>query len=246
MTLSATIGALALARALAGDVASLEEPIGWHGWGVGIEVPRIGVMTGVGPRAALGWGYSLGAGLSWRPLPAWQLHLRTVGGQSYGGTARVRYLDAGREVGEDVTADWLSLDVQGGFTYNWRRAGRGWVPFVGIEAGWGYGGFDYHLPSDVARKLEPPSGSQPTQELCTVLRCTTAANTAVGGFLLAGARLGVRLLLTHWLSAELEIQAAATRIDAAPVAATTAARAAHSVAQTLMLVRPTFTLWVGL
>ena len=49
---------------------------------------------------------------------------------------------------------------------------------------------------------------------------STAANTAVGSFALVGARLGVRLLLTHWLTGELEVQGALTRLGPAPVAAT--------------------------
>lgn len=239
MTLAALLCAATLARAAVGSEASI-------GWGIGIEMPRLGLMTGVGPRADLGWGYTLGGGLSWSPDAALQVHMRTVGGQSYGGTARLRYVDGAREVSADVPADWLSIEVQSGVTYQWLRADRGWVPFAGVEAGWGYGGFDYHLPADISVALEPPSEAQSSQQLCTVLRCTTSSNTAVGGFGLASARLGVRLLLTSWLSGDLELVASVAQIHRALVAATVAARAAHSVKQTVVFLRPTFTLHVGL
>lgn len=209
---------------------------GLYGWGLGLELPMVGVMTGIGGRSEVGWGYNLGGALSWEVTPHWVLRLFVMGGESHGGRAALGFQDGNTRQRAQQPARWVGLETGLGVAYQFIDPRSPFTPYVGFDAGVRTGGYIYNLEGELVT-LKVPEAEDPDEVVIT--------DAFDLGFM-GGLRLGVRMDLKHWLATLTELHVAYTYIGDEPVANTLIQREVSRFPDALWLVRMVFTVRVGL
>lgn len=229
-------GALLLTLALASSATPARS--GLSGLGLGLEVPLVGIATGVGTRSHLGWGYTLGGALSWEATPHILLRLGGASAQTFGARAPVRYLDSQQTVTSRVNADWAAFELFLGGAYLWNEGDRPWTPFAGADVGATFAGFNYALKNDLAtlKTQGDPSVFDPTP---------TQINDSARVGWEARLRGGVRLSLLRWLQTIAELSLTYMPAAAEPVSNTVTSRTVRSAPEHWWIVRATFAVRLG-
>ena len=220
------------------DVAPVKRS-GVLGYGLGLEIPMVGVVTGVGTSSRPGAGYNLGAALSWEFLPTVAARLFVSGGETYAARAKVQYLEP--QTGETVesprqAAEWLGLEVGAGVSYLFRRANRGWIPFVGLDGSLSFHGYHYDFDGEVAEKLVSVDADSPSA-------VAMPEDVALGWR--ASVRSGIRLELMSWLQTSFELSLSYVDLGAETITDTKTARQVQAAPEALVLTRLIFSVWLG-
>lgn len=216
---------------------------GYYGWGVGLQVPMVGVMTGVGSVSSPGSGYNLGFALTWEFLPRYEVRLYGSGGQTYGAKASVDYRADGEtqaeSQSEEQNAQWLGLDLGLGVAYLFRAPKRSWTPFLGLDGGFSFHGYYYSLTPEMSLKL--------VQFGDAASRFAYGETEGIGVSWHASGRGGVRLDFLDWLSSSLELIVTVSPIsDDEPITNTKSQREVTAPGDMLVLTRLVFSIWLGL
>jgi hypothetical protein len=222
------------------------ERSGLWGWGLGLELPAVGIVTGVAEKSTVGWGYTLGGGLSWEITPTVLSRIFVVGGQTYDGEARVSYIAdvAGRQrASSPQAADWVDLEVGVGGAYLWRAAGRRWAPYAGADVTLCYSGYDFTFDDTLAQLRTQELG---VEDPCVGPNCGVETNSGVELGLGATVRGGVRLELADWLATLAELSVSYRRVGDEAIDNTLIARDVKTARESVFLVRATFTVRLGL
>lgn len=207
------------------------------GWGLGFTVPQLGVVSGgVSNMGRLGWGYNVGADVSWE-FAAPALLIRWYGMTSYTSNARatMTYLEGGERLQKTQDATWRAAETGVGIAYLFRNSSD-WVPYIGTDVGYAFTGWRYYLSnqlSELAAIDLDPTDAPPEQR-------------AEGGNWIYRVRAGTRFRLTSWLASQTEISAGVLPLDAHDITNTRDVRRARSIAQNIWLVQLAFGLHFGL
>jgi hypothetical protein len=243
------VALLAWLSVAAPDVGAASQRSGLYGWGLGLELPVVGVMSGLAAKSRVGWGYTLGGAVAYELTPCILGRLYLGGGQSYGARAPIRYIpnvqtQPDQRDQKKVDARWNQLEVTLGGAYFFRSPDRAWAPFVGLDGGVRYGGYDFHFEPAV-ENLEATAVADPASQ-CVDTACRSKVHEAMGPGLEAAIRGGIRLDLASWLLAEPELQVVYTRAGRDVVSNTVVNRDVRGVREDVWLVRATFCVRVGL
>ena len=250
--MSALLLSMALSLAAPPESASTNGSVpksGLHGWGLGLEIPVIGVMSGLGAKSRPGWGYTLGGAVAYELTPTILGRLHVVGGQTDGGRAPIRYIadvqtSSTPNSRRKLDAQWTTLEVGLGGAYLFRSVERAWAPYVGADAGMRYGSYAFHFDVPVkSLQVVDPAG---VAKGCTDPTCPDSVNAVTSLGWVASVRSGVRLDLASWLMAQPELEVAYTRTSGDRVTNTVQNREVRGVVENLWLVRATFSVRVGL
>lgn len=206
---------------------------GLLGWGLGLELPMVGIMTGAGADSAPGWGYTLGASLAWEATPAWLVRLTASGAESYGARASVRYEAVSGATTDRADADWSGLGLALGVAHLWREAGRTWTPYAGGDAGITFGGYSYRFA-----KTDPACADPNT--------CETDVHSGSTYGWSAALHSGVRLEMLSWLATQAELGLTYSPVLREDVSNTPRMLAVRSIAEGVWLARATFAVRLAL
>lgn len=208
------------------------------GWGLHLEAPVAGVLANAPPHNQASWGSQLGLGLAVEVWPRVEARLQISRGRADAGTLSISYA-SGNSRPEDVeVAQWRATLVALGLAYVWRSPGRFWEPYVGADAVGGYGGYALTYTDEVAKNLEAPPtaarSSVPTPHL---------ADAALWG---GGARGGLRLRLSAWLSTQMEVGGVFLPMGAVGIDNNRPVRDVRTVPHTAILLYGVFSVRVSL
>ncbi|MEE8408860.1 MAG: hypothetical protein V3T05_04585, partial [Myxococcota bacterium] len=171
---------------------------GLFGWGLGLEIPTFGVMTGMGKLSRPGWGYWLAGALSWEVTPKHLVRLYGSAGQTYGARAGVRYLDSVNtqtEARSGQSAEWLGMEAGIGGVYLFRSVDRAWTPFVGGDLGYAFLGYDFTF-DDALEEIEAIDTGDAFRQ-CLDPECRSDQHDGLAFGFVGTLRLGMRLELTR-------------------------------------------------
>ncbi len=220
---------------------------GLYGWGLGLELPMVGLTTGAATKSRVGWGYALGAALSYELTPHWLGRLVVSGGATYGGQARVSYLEnvaTGERTHTHQAADWLSVETGLGAAYLFRDSKRPWTPYVGGDVLFNFAGYDFKLDESLVSLEEPDQGD--VLERCTGEVCRSTIHDGLGFGWAAAVRGGVRLELASWLATQSELALVYTRTGREQISNTVDNRDVRTAGEDVWLIRWTFSVRLGL
>ncbi|OGQ85315.1 MAG: hypothetical protein A2289_10940 [Deltaproteobacteria bacterium RIFOXYA12_FULL_58_15] len=231
------------ATAISGEV----QRSGLYGWGLTLEAPIVGVITGIGTKSTIGWGYNLGMGVAWEVTPRLTLRAYGASGRTYGGQARVRYVDnvATGEHADPASvqdAEWLQLEAGAGAAWYFREMLRQWAPYVGGDLGISFSGFDFRF-DDSLSFLE--GGEAAKAGDCSEVGCESTHDGRSLGWL-ATIRAGMRFELSKWMSSQAEMALSYTRSWDQEISDTIPNRDVRTAREHVVLLRMTFTLRLGL
>lgn len=222
------------------------ERSGLWGWGLGLELPVVGIVTGVAEKSTVGWGYTLGAGLSWEITPTILTRVFVAGGHTYDGEGRVSYIEdvAGEQrASSPQAADWIDLEVGVGGAYMWRGAGRRWAPYAGADVTFRMAGYDFYFDDTLVQlRTQELSNLDP----CVGPNCEVETNSGLELGVGATLRGGVRLELADWLATLAELSLSYRRVGDETIDNTLLARDVKTARESVFLVRATFTVRLGL
>jgi len=222
-------------------VESVDTRSGLYGLGLGLEVPMVGIIAGVGEKSRPGAGYNLGVSLTWESTPWLLLRISCAGGRAFGGRASLTYEEGGRHftVAQDV--DWLNYQAGAGIAYLWRGSALGIVPYIGLDGAIVYSGYRFLLDGTYSDRLADPTAPGLRTPACEVEhRCSDDIYEALSYGFSAEARLGVRLPILVWLSTQAELAASYTPLASQSLENTLTSLKARSLRDALWLVRATF------
>ncbi|MBI5508365.1 MAG: hypothetical protein HY903_06400 [Deltaproteobacteria bacterium] len=219
---------------------------GRNGWGLGLEAPLVGVLTGAAKHSRLGWGYTLGGAVAYEVTPAVLIRLTVRGGQTYNGRANVSYVETGHSAPSEAAldAEWAMIEAALGGAYLWREVARGVAIYAGGDAGARFGGYNFHFDDRVASLAAVDIGNILSR--CTAASCKSTIHDAIGLGFTGSVRGGVRLDLAPMLMAQPELALTYTRTNADRVSNTVETRDVRGVAEHALLVLVTFTVRLGL
>ncbi|MBI3178346.1 MAG: hypothetical protein HYZ27_01720 [Deltaproteobacteria bacterium] len=220
---------------------------GLYGWGLGLELPMVGLTTGAAEHSRVGWGYALGAAVSYEFTPHWLGRLMVSGGATSGARARVRYLEnvaAGERTYTHQAADWLSVETGLGVAYLFRNSERPWAPYVGGDVLFNFAGYNFHFDKSLANLEERDQGDVLAR--CTGDVCESTIHDGLGFGWAAGIRGGVRLELASWLSTQSELALVYTRTGREQISNTVDNREVETAREDVWLMRWTFSVRLGL
>jgi hypothetical protein len=240
------IVATALAAA-APSAAPVLERSGLNGWGIGLELPMVGVMTGAAQKSRFGWGYTLGGALSWEVTPWVETRLYLSGGQTFGGSARVRYIDnvsTGARKAPAQPAEWVGAEIGVGGAYLFRDIERQWTPYIGVDLAATFAGYTFTLEDDLASLEGFDRGD--AFERCTGEECAIETHDAIAADWLATLRGGVRLELADWLATQVELALSYTRNWNREISNTVGQLDVRTAREHILVIRSTFTVRLGL
>ena len=126
---------------------------GLRGWGLGIDVPMSGILTGNATSSSHGVGYTLGLGLGYEVVRGWVVRLALTGGETSRGEATIQYLDGGIPLTRSFEAEWLGVELGIGLQRIFKDFDPLVWPYVGIEAGPVFSGYYYRFDSAAVSTL---------------------------------------------------------------------------------------------
>jgi hypothetical protein len=236
--------ALALATVAVEPAASELSRTGLYGWGLGFELPAIGVIAGVAEKSTVGWGYTFGGGVSWEVTPTISVRLLVARGRTFDGRARVNYVEeisSEQRASSQQRADWLDLEVALGGAYTWRSVARGWAPYAGADVAFCFSGYDHYFDESPAQL----SGSEGA-DWCLESDCPAQTHSGLESGVGATVRAGLRFDLASWLATLAELSVSYRRVGDEAVANTLAIRDVRTAGESVFLVRTTFSMRLGL
>ncbi|MEZ4270983.1 MAG: hypothetical protein R3C68_05985 [Myxococcota bacterium] len=212
---------------------------GLLGWGLGIELPMVGIVGGLtsSRRGRFGVGYSLGGAISWEALPTLLIRAYVAGVETSGGSAALSFNESNTRSRGLPKADWLSIESGLGAAYLFRSVERSWTPYVGGDLGLIFGGYEYHLDDELAQLKNP---DDPTTRLDDDEHVGLATGYT------ADIRGGLRLELVEWLSTMLDVGVFYARIPPNGITNTLVAKDVRSVSEHVWMFRTTFSARFGL
>jgi hypothetical protein len=221
---------------------------GLFGWGLGLEAPMVGVMTGIAQRSDPGWGYWLGGALSWEANPRFLLRLVGAVGQTYGGKAGVRYI--GNVQTSELTrsgqpAELLAAELGLGGAYLFRSVERAWTPLVGIDLGYAFYGYDFALDDTLEEEIGAVDVGDAFRQ-CTDAACRSDQHDGMMFGPTVTLRGGVRLELTRWLASQTEIALTYLSLREERISNTVLSRQVTTAPESILMVRMLFTVRMGL
>lgn len=207
--------------------------LGLYHWGVGIELPMVGVMTGRGTSSRPGVGYSIGGAMLWEAVPALALRLYGRWSETRGGSADIAYTEAGERLSSTQAAEWFMAELGLGATYSFRATHRLWAPFVGADVGLSYPkGYQYRFDSE----------HEDLQERDFTTAFEEGALFGVDGGPVFDLRSGLQWQLTRWLIGTAELSAQYVGLSDASVSNTLNGPDVRATPESVLMVRTTFAL----
>lgn len=214
------------------------ERSGLFGWGLGIEIPMVGVLGGIGSISSVGAGYTLGAGVSWEATPAITVRVYGTWGQTRRGNAQVSFGKAGDRIASFQSAEWFDFSLAAGGAYFFRSWHPAFAPYFGADLGITLvHGFEYRFDDSLKDLIADPDQS-------TQFDNGRLFGRSIG--LTGGGRIGVRLDLTEWLATLSEVSVTYVRNGNDRINNTLNGPDVRTVAENVFLVRGTFTVRIGL
>ena len=211
---------------------------GLRGLGLGLELPMIGMASGIAAEADPAWGYTLGVALSWEVTPVALVRTYVARGKAFGGAAPLSYLEGGSAKRRAQSASWLGSELGIGAAYLFRNVDRPWTPYVGIDGALAFAGYAYEFaPGD---PLADRTAAQLEGE------ADPDAHEAIGYGWLVNVRAGIRLELVRWLASQLELAVAYWPAKSRSVTNTYTNLDVRSVDDDVWLVRTTFSVRLGI
>lgn len=217
---------------------------GLYGWGLGLELPMVGVNTGLASHSSVGWGYTLGGALSWEVTPRVVARLFVSGAESFLGESTVSYVEGLEERRAKQPADWVGAEIGLGGAYQWSGLGRSWAPYVGGDVGLAFSGFFFELDDEHQSLRAIDIGDAFSR--CIDEACRNISNDGLSLGFTAGVRGGVRLDLVSWLATTAELGLMYQRLPEERVSNTVAARDVRTLPENVLLARLTFSARLGL
>ena len=126
---------------------------GLWGWGLGLDVPMTGILTGNATSSSHGLGYTLGVGLGYEVVRGWVIRLAITGGETSRGEATIQYLDGGIPLTRSFEAEWLGVELGLGVQRIFKEFDSLIWPYVGVEAGPVFSGYFYRFDSAAVTTL---------------------------------------------------------------------------------------------
>ena len=126
---------------------------GLWGWGLGLDVPMTGILTGNATSSTHGLGYTLGVGLGYEVVRGWVIRLALTGGETSRGEATIQYLDGGIPLTRSFEAEWLGVELGLGVQRIFKEFDPLIWPYVGLEAGPVFSGYFYRFDSAAVTTL---------------------------------------------------------------------------------------------
>ena len=126
---------------------------GLWGWGLGLDVPMTGILTGNATSSSHGLGYTLGVGLGYEVVRGWVIRLAITGGETSRGEATIQYLDGGIPLTRSFEAEWLGVELGLGVQRIFKEFDPLIWPYVGVEAGPVFSGYFYRFDSAAVTTL---------------------------------------------------------------------------------------------
>lgn len=226
------------------SASPVSERSGLRQLGLGLEIPVVGVVTDYA-TGRLTYGYTLGGALSWEVLP--NVLLRAYGsmGRAFGAKPHISYAQASAASStSDVTAtrrqDASWFDAEGGLgaAYLWRDAHSDLTPFLGVDGGAIFSGYEYiFAPSDPLTQQDTSGG---------VATHASDIHEALAWSWSATLRGGVRLSMLRWLATQAELGVTYIPASRLAVSNTYTALGVRSLGENIVLVRATFCVRLGI
>ena len=211
---------------------------GLYGWGVGLEFPIVGIMSGAAGVSQLGVGYTLGGAISWELTPKIMSRLRLSGGATSGGRAFVSFLRQGQRFFAEQDAEWLNIEVTLGGAYLFRDPLRPWTPYLGVDVGLNFSGYEYLLDEALREDLADPND--------LTRRFDDGGHFGLELGWTVVLRGGIQLELVRWLASMLELSVAYTRIANDRISNTLDAPDVRTVSENIWVIRTNFITRFGL
>ncbi len=234
---------IALLPAVLVFAAEAEPPVhGRHGWGIGAQVP-LSVLGGLGDVSNPGVGYSYGLALDYDLSRAFGVRLFIDYSETFAGSAPVVYdLPTGQER-EEFDAELFLFTVGLGGTWVFETR-RNWSPYVGVDGGLVFGGYDYNFGQDPLELRAVDEGN--VLEGCTGAECQSDLNDNAQLTWSVGVRGGAQFELTSWLRSAFELSVTYVPFAEEPISNTVAIRNVRGVGEGMFLARLTYIARFGL
>lgn len=219
-------GALMLALAM----SAAEDKRGLYGWGLGLEVPLIGVLTGLGDESDAGAGFTFGGAVDYELTPS--VTVRGFGqySETFAGRAEAEFNFDNSRQRAPFDAEYFAVAFGLGLTYAfWGE--RRWAPYVGVDGGAVFGGFDYNFGEDEQGLRAVEEGNINDNAQWTWM-------TAVRG--------GMQFDLASWLQSSVELSVSYVPLGVESISNTVEIREVTGLEEALLLVRANFIARFGL
>lgn len=231
-------GAGALVLPQARESAGHYEHPGLFGWGLGFELPYVGVVGGVASQSEVGAGYTLGGAISYEITPS--ILVRVVGtwNATTRGQGAVSYRLSGERNVTRQRADWLDFALGVGGAYQMRFMHPSIAPYLGADIAMTLvNGFEYRFDDAL---LDLTVDQQQTVQFANGR--LIAQDVGVMGML----RAGLRLHLSDWLASLLEVNVSYVRAGEDQIRNTLNGPDVRTVPENIWLISARFAVRFGL
>jgi hypothetical protein len=207
---------------------------GLYGLGLGIELPLVGLFAARGSGGESGYGYALGAAVSWEVTSRILARLEVTDSRATAAKKNVLYRDGNDRLISSQTADLRDVEFALGGAYLFRDLSRPWAPYVGGQVALHFWRAEYRFNESLESfQTQSEDGTcAPGQPGC---RPEAAASV----------RAGVRLTMARWLQTQAEISLHYVPRDGAPLSNTLLQRDLDSTPQSEWMVRTVFAVRFG-
>lgn len=217
---------------------------GLHGWGLGLEVPILGVVSGFGQSSNLGVGFTFGGALDYHVSSNASVRLLIHYSETFAGEANAQFdVAAGGRDNEDFDAEYFAVQAAIGGRYAF-QSDRSWAPYIGADIGLAFGGFDYNFGED-PQGLRAFDGTS-AFESCEGTECRSGINDSAQTTWTAGVRGGLQFDLAAWLRSSIEISVDYLPFNAEEISNTVDVRDVTSAEEALILIRASYIARFGL
>lgn len=232
-----------LAFTLVSFGATLSQPEhGLYGWGVGFEVPVFGVVSGIGTESEPGVGFMFGGALDYQLTREASVRVFGQYSETFAGRAEVEFdLDKGRQR-QPLDAEYFAVNAGLGFSYAFRGQ-RLWAPYVGLDAGGVFGGFDYNFGQDEQGLRAVEEGRE--QGVCSDASCLSDLTDSAQMTWFVAARGGFQFDLTQWLRSAVDLSVSVVPLDVEPISNTIRSRNVTGLRESLVLVTLSYIARIG-
>lgn len=235
---------LALSAAPSADVSTPSDLPGLYGWGLGLEVPILGVVSGFGESSNLGVGFTFGGALDYHVSSNASVRLLIHYSETFAGEANAQFdVAAGGRDNEDFDAEYFAVQAAIGGRYAFQSE-RSWAPYIGADIGLAFGGFDYNFGED-PQGLRAFDGNS-AFESCEGTECRSGINDSAQTTWTAGLRGGLQFDLAAWLRGSVEISVDYLPFNAEAISNTVDVRDVTSAEEALILIRANYIARFGL
>ncbi|MBN1960325.1 MAG: hypothetical protein JW841_05220 [Deltaproteobacteria bacterium] len=215
---------------------------GLYQLGLGLEVPMIGVITDVS-AGRINFGYTIGGALSWELSPNVLIRAYGANERAFGVKSKIKYQQVNTNAADATVkrlqdANWFGAEIGFGVAYLWREVFLNLSPYIGADGGAVFSGYEY-IFSSTDPLIQQDILSNTTDKKQDI-------HEALTWNWLATVRGGVRMSMLKWLSTQADVSVSYVPASLQLVTNTYTALGVRSLGESVIFIRMTFSVRLGL